>query len=163
MPASRRTASQLTRPQIKQILLWSARMLASADGTTPYPGSIKVEVIQVDEAEAVMVKPHRGLDGMEPPEGLRVAEGSAVPVSELLRAFLSPDERRLLADLGEHQPCSATSVADRLAMRKSAFWELWGNLQQRGLVVQGDDEQYRLGPEWLGGLLGTEGKGRPAG
>jgi hypothetical protein len=140
------------RAELKTAILWCARLLVSYDGR-PVPGPILVRVSQPEEREAKVLKPKGSLEGMEPPPwvSLREQETCAVEVSELLRVLLSPDESKLLVDLLKHQPCSASSVQNRCraVVKKSSFWEVWGQLQKRELVEQGADNRYRVGPEWL--------------
>jgi hypothetical protein len=150
----------LPRDELRTAILWCARMLVSYDGK-PVAGPISVRVSQPDEREAKVLRPRGTLEGMEPPAWVSVSvgeeDGVAVGVSELLRVLLSPDEKKLLADLLKHQPCSATSVMERCkgVIGKSEFWSVWGQLQGRELVQQGDDEKYRVGPEWLAVWLGA--------
>jgi hypothetical protein len=140
------------RDELKAAFLWLARALVSSD-TNPFAGSLSVRVVMHDEHETRILKPHRQVDGMTPPHWLALPTNDAtkLPVQELLRVLLSPDEEKLLIDLLAHQPCSATSVYDRCkeTLNKSGFWEVWGQLQKRDLVEQGDDERYRIAPDWL--------------
>lgn len=163
MPTPRRSPS---RRDLKSIILWAGRMLASEDGKSPYPDPIRVKIEKTDDAEAVTVEPKRGLDGMTAPEGLEREPEADVSVSELLRVLFSQDERVLLADLIDNEPCQATDVMDRCRSRikRSAFWDLWGNLQQRAVVEQDDDNRYRVGPKWVREVVGKGGGGgeRPA-
>jgi hypothetical protein len=166
---SERNLKLPARDELKVAILWCARMLVSFDGQ-PFSGPLRVTVLQPEEQEAKIIKPKGTLKGMEPPNWFALGEegGVGVSVSELLRVLLSPDEEKLLADLLKHQPCSASSVQDRCqaTIKKSEFWAVWGQLQQRELVEQGDDERYRVGPEWLARWLRARrdgGKGdRPA-
>lgn len=140
------------RRELKSVILWAARMLVSEDGgETLYSESIRVKIEKTDEAEAMVVEPRRGLDGLAVPEQLRQAPDADVGAPELLRVLLGDSERVLVADLLEHGPCQATQVLDRCRAKvgKSDFWPLWGSLQSRGLVVQGDDDLYRVGPPWV--------------
>lgn len=152
----------LSRDDLKGAILWCARMLVGFDGK-PFSGPLRVSVCQTEEREMRVVKPLPTLDGMERPDWFALGETEAevASASELLRLLLSPDEEKLLADLVKHQPCSATSVKDRCkaVLGQSEFWSCWGQLQQRHLVEQGDDERYRVGPEWLAEWLRKRGGG----
>lgn len=158
-----------TRDELKAAILWCARMWVSLDGE-PFPGPISVLVRMPEESNANILKPRGTLDGMKRPDWFALGEEGelGVDVSELLGVLLSPDEEKLLADLLSHQPCSASSVHERCknVVNKSEFWALWGQLQQRQLVEQSDDERYLIGPEWLARWLRTKsersGKDRPA-
>lgn len=84
---------------------------------------------------------------------------SAVSLPEVLRAFLSPDERTILKVLA--RPSAANGLPARAVLletgiEKSKFWVTWPNLQLRGLVLEegnGNRRLYRLGPDWLRLLL----------
>jgi hypothetical protein len=154
------------RDELRVAILWCARMLVSYDGK-PFAGPVRVSVCQPEEREAKVIKPKGTVEGMEPPGWFALGEEGelGVSVSELLRVLVSPDEVKLLTDLLKHQPCSATSVQDRCrsVIGKSEFWAVWGQLQGRELVEQGDDEKYRVGPEWLAKWLRAKREGdRPA-
>ena len=145
-----------SRSELRKGLLWLARMLVS-HSNKPFEGPVIVRVEQVEEREAKVLKPRCASEGMEPPSWFALGGGEdgggacGASAEELLAVLLSPDEQKLLTDLVKHAPCSATSVQERcrLVLSKSAFWEVWGQLQKRGLVEQGDDERYRVGPAWL--------------
>jgi hypothetical protein len=141
-----------SREELRIGVLWCARMLVSYDGR-PFAGPIRVSVSQPEESEAKLIKPRATMDGMTPPAWFALGEegGVGASVSELLGALLSPDEEKVLADLLANQPCSASSVQERCkgVVGKSEFWAMWGQLQGRRLVEQGEDERYRVGPEWL--------------
>lgn len=140
------------REELRTAILWCARMLVSY-GDGPFAGPIRVSVSKPEEKESSAIKPRGTTEGMEPPAWvvLGVDESAGVSASELLRVLLSPDETKLMVDLVTHQPCSATSVADRCkaTLGKSEFWAVWAQLQGRDLVEQGEDDRYRIGPEWL--------------
>lgn len=142
-----------TRDELKVALLWCARMLLSLEEGKPFSGPLRVSVRQTDDREEKVFRPRPTLDGMEPPKwfALREDEQVSASTSELLRVLFSPDEDKLMVDLVKHQPCSATSVLNRCkaVLGTSDFWAVWGQLQKRELVEQGDDERYRVGPEWL--------------
>jgi hypothetical protein len=148
-------ARPYSRNDLKAIALWAARMLASEGGGTPFPGKVRLEIVKSDDSESVVVKPTKGIDGLSAPEQLRGDERIDATMSDLLQLFLSPDERSLLIELQAAGKATASAILERAKgkVSKSAFWELWGNLQQRGLVVQGNDELYRVGPVWVGQLL----------
>jgi hypothetical protein len=156
-----------TRDEMKQAILWLARMLVSYSGE-PYSEPLQVSIRLPEEEETVSIRPKATGDGMSPPAWFMLGgeEGSGASASELLRVLLSPDEEKLLADLLTHQPCSASSVQDRCkgVLNKSEFWSVWGQLQQRKLVEQREDERYQVAPEWLVRLLKAkrEGDGRAA-
>ncbi len=141
-----------SRDELRAAILWCARMWVSFDGT-PFSGPISVRVGMPEEKAANILKPRAVAEGMQSPEwfALGVEGGIGASLSEVLRVLLSPDEEKLLADLLKHQPCSASSVHERCkaTINKSEFWAVWGQLQQRELVEQGDDDRYRVGPEWL--------------
>lgn len=150
----------LSRDDLKAAILWCARMWVSFTGQ-PFSGPLRVSVHKTDEKEANIVKPMRTLDGMERPDWFALEEVAAdvASASELLRVLLSPDEEKLMADLVKHQPCSATSVQDRCkqVIGKSEFWAVWGQLQGRMLIEEGDDKRYSVGPEWLAAWLREKG------
>lgn len=155
-----------SRDELRKAVLWCARMLVSYD-TQPFAGPICVRVNQAEECEARTIRPKATMDGMTPPDWFALGEegGIGVTVSDVLGALLSPDEEKILADLLAHQPCSASSVQERCrnVLGKSEFWAAWGQLQGRRLVEQGDDDRYRIGPEWLERWLKLKrGGGRPA-
>jgi len=151
-----------SRAEMRKGLLWLARMLVS-HSDKPFDGPVSVRVEQVEEKEAKLLKPRCASEGMEPPAWFRLGGSDSdkgecgASAEELLAVLLSPDEQKLLADLVTHAPCSASSVHERCkaVLTRSAFWEVWGQLQKRGLVEQGDDERYRVGPAWLTQWLGA--------
>lgn len=155
-----------SRDELRTAILWCARMLVSYDGS-PFSGPIRVSVNQPDECEAKVIRPKGTLDGIEPPNWFSLGEegGIGASMSDVLGVLVSPDEEKVLVDLLEHQPCSASSVQERCrsVLGKSEFWAVWGQLQGRRLVDQGEDEKYRIGPEWLGKWLQAKRAGdRPA-
>lgn len=155
-----------SRDELRTAILWCARMLVSYDGQ-PFAGPIRVSVNQPDECEAKMIRPKGTLDGMEPPEWFSLGEeaGIGASVSDVLGVLASPDEIKVLTDLLAHQPCSASSVQERCrsVVSKSEFWSVWGQLQGRRIVEQGEDEMYRIRPEWLVKWLRVRRSGdRPA-
>jgi hypothetical protein len=83
----------------------------------------------------------------------------AVSLPELLRHFLSDDERRILrvlASVGPEQHPSESWVQERSEVEKSAFWVIWRGLQLRGLVREegsGKRRWYVLALPWLPLLL----------
>jgi hypothetical protein len=144
------------RDELRKAMLWCARMWVGFDGK-PFPGPIQVRVSQPEESTAQLLKPKGTMDGMTVPEWFALGEegGLGVQVSDVLRLLLSPDEEKLLAALLSNQPCTASSVHERCkaTLSKSDFWAVWGQLQKRQLVEQGEDEKYRIGPEWLASWL----------
>lgn len=155
----------LSRDELKAATLWLARMMLGYDGK-PYSGPLRVSVVKTDERETVAIKPLPTLDGMVRPEwfALEVADEAVASASELLGALLSPDEQKLLTDLVGHQPCTATSVQDRCkqVLSKSDFWAVWGQLQKRQLVEEGDDGRYLVRPVWLAEWLKRKTGGKSA-
>lgn len=164
----------LSRDELKHAILWCARMLVTYTGQ-PYAGPLSVSIRLPEESEANTIKPKGTTDGVAPPcwfdlrgedgEGGADGVGAEVSASELLRVLLSPDERELMLDLVTNQPCSASSVQDRCKaqIKKSEFWAVWGQLQQRQLVEETDDGRYQVGPEWLARWLRARREGdRPA-
>lgn len=153
------------RDELRTAILWCARMWVGKDGEL-FAGPICVQVRLPELSESSILKPRATADGMQPPAWFALGEegGLGVSTSELLRVLLSPDEQKLLADLLAHQPCSASSVQERCkaTLSKSAFWEVWGQLQKRELVEQGDDERYRVGPVWLARWLEAKKEGTAA-
>lgn len=76
---------------------------------------------------------------------------------DLLRKFVCDDSRAILRELVSRGPCRAFEVKDavRGKVGKSAFWVLWKSLQVRGLVVEGTDDLFRIGPDWVRGMFGS--------
>ncbi len=148
---------RFSQPAVRHAILVAARQLLGHVG--PYTGDVVVVVKAPDEGVEVRVKPTKdanGIDGSNAP--LATADAHLLArVKQLTAHMLSPDEQKLLRDLAEHEPCSATSVADRCkpVLGKSAFWVVWGQLQGRRLVAQGDDEKYRIAADWMRGMLGS--------
>lgn len=144
------------RDEIRSAILYLSRLYLSYNGR-PYSGPLRVSVVQPEERETRSFKPKGTLEGMEPPKWLAIGDedGIGAGPTELLRVLLSPDEAKLMTDLVTHQPCSATSVMQRSkgVMGTSDFWAVWGQLQKRELVEQGDDDRYRVGPVWLADWL----------
>jgi hypothetical protein len=155
-----------SRDELRVGILWCARMLVSYDGK-PFGGPVRVSVCQPEEREAKVIKPKGTTEGMEPPGWVALGEEGELgaSVSEVLRVLLSPDEEKLLVALASRQPCTATTIHDacKATLSKSDFWAVWGQLQKREIVQQGDDDKYRVGPEWLVAWLKVKREGgRPA-
>ena len=160
-PASTSTAPALqerfTQTADRQTLLTAARRLLGH--VSPFTGDLVVKVVAVDEGVELKVKPTKdadGLSGGKSETGIPVSDAHLLArIKQLTSHLLSPDEQKLLRDLADNEPCSASSVADRCkpVLGKSSFWVVWGQLQHRRLIDQGDDERYRLAADWVRTLL----------
>jgi hypothetical protein len=134
-------------------------MLASEDGgVTPFPGRMRLEIHKSDIRETVVVKPLSGSDGLTTPK--TIEDGRIeVTISDMLEVLLSHHEKILLIELLRAKKARASEIIERMKGRigKTSCWELWSNLQQRGLVIQDEaDDMYRVGPEWVKELCGED-------
>jgi len=147
-----------TNRPIRAALLSAARKLLGQCecGDVAFTGDLVVRVIAPSIGLEMKVTPIAGTDGMEPDAAVLAAERVvAARLERILTAFLSPNENTVLRVLAELEPTTAGQVFDKIKGRvgKSAFWELWGNLQQRGLVVQREDDKYRIGLDLVRDLI----------
>lgn len=83
---------------------------------------------------------------------------AVVSLPELLRTFLSDDERAILKALANApvDRVTASWVQQQTGITKNDFWVVWAQLQVRGLIVQtgaGRSSDYALGPEWLRAIV----------
>ncbi len=131
------------RRELKQALLWSARGLVGGGG---YAGPVRVRVEAPALGERVEVRPSADADGL--------ADPGAAAGGWLAAHFLSPTERRILAELAARQPAKAATVKARAGLPDSEFYAVWKNLRDRGLVV-GEREEYRPA-DGVAAVLGSE-------
>jgi hypothetical protein len=158
LPSTNSPRPPLSRREMKAVLLWAARQLASESGEVVYTGPVRVRVEKVGGAEAIEVRPAKGVDGMELPESVGVARSdtAADPVAdpdELLRVMFSRDELNILSQLVAESKATvrrAKSVQEATKIPEGKFWVLWSNLQQRGVVVDATEgEGFEIGPAWV--------------
>ena len=144
--------------RLRAAILSAARLLLGRG--EPFAGDIVVKIAADAEGLEVRVKPTAELDGLGA-DANQMAAADAVLLARLeqmAQFLLSPDEQKLLRDLSENQPCTATSVQTRCkqVLSKSDFWAVWGQLQKRRLVEEGDDGRYRVGPDVVMKMLSGE-------
>lgn len=147
--------------RMKRILLWAARHFRPCDGFHGGPIQVRVSFGPPGSDSAVVV-PEAGADGLAAPSGVRTQAPGEAPepgptAPELLRHFLSDDEKAVLRELAARAPCQATEVQRAVAaggrVARSNFWPVWKQLQVRGLIAEGAGG-FRPGPPWLAALLG---------
>jgi hypothetical protein len=146
---------QLSRSDIKAIALWASRMLASEDGgKSPFTGRMHLQIHKTDLGEVAVVKPLSESDGLAIPQVIDDGQRE-VSVSDLIEVLLSHNEKTLLKELHNARKARASEIMVRVKgqIGKTVFWELWGNLQHRGLITQDDDDMYRVGKTWIGELF----------
>lgn len=153
------------RRTLKSGILWCARWMLSADEF--YRGKLKVDISYGHERDTITVRPTRDASGMIPPAGMEGMEpgassGVSPPAGEVLRCFLSHQERMILRSLAGREPSTAQDVCDDVKMTRSVFFAIWGNLQQRGIVDEDDNGKFRLAAEWLRDYVMADGDMKPA-
>lgn len=149
-----------TNRPLRGALLSAARMLLGQCGDAPYSGDLVVRVIAPALGLEMKLIPIAGIDGLEPDAAATAATVAAERMARnrlerILKVFISPNEATILRMLAELEPTTASQVFDKIKgkVSKSAFWELWGNLQQRGLVFQREDEKYLIGMDQVRDLI----------
>ena len=133
-------------------LFHCARLLLSTAGGHAYPGAITVTVRAPELGERRTFEPTADTTGLpvtlpkmtaaqapstHTPPAPDLPEG--VTAADLLRTFFSDEERAILkaaTRLAGEKRVMAGDVLVDVDMEKGRFWNLWVNLQMRGLIVQ---------------------------
>lgn len=131
--------SRPSRRELKNHLLWAARMLAGEDGS-PYPGGVRVTIIAGAEGESITVSPTSLVDGLAAP---RPAVPTDTLAGELLCRFLGEYARAILEALTTRQPQPGKTLMKSSGVPRDHFYAITKDLQERGLLAN-DDGGYRL-------------------
>lgn len=160
MPDRPSPARAPSRRVLKGAILWCARWMMG-DGDFYAGSNLRIEI--TTEGERVAVEPSPRADGLSEPEPVGVAPSADVQAEELIRVLFSRDEMRILSELLGEAPVKATAVRDATGIKNARFWELWGNLQQRGVVTDAEGgEGFAIGPAWVKQFVTRRAESKPA-
>lgn len=137
---------------LRNILLWAARWLIPGGGF--YEGKRLKVTIEYGGRSAVIERPDGMVSGLTPPPQIQVGGAAGPTASDLVRHFLGDRERAVLKALVDLGPCRAGDLEEAVAavLKRSEFYTIWGNLQVRGLVVEGEGG-YDFAHPWVKALV----------
>jgi hypothetical protein len=146
------TPTPPSRRDVHAAILWCARW-RMGDGEQ-YLGPISVEIKAKKKAEKIVVEPRNKADGLTLPPALGAPPSASVSAYELIKVFLSREERVILVTCMKNPKWLVKDVQESTKIQNGRFYALWTNLKDRGLVAKAEQGGgFVILVPWLAALL----------